>query len=67
MVSYNILIMTLQIREGLANTIPTFYNVRQLELIIELERHENLLPIKHFAEACPVLHEFKLEVCKYIN
>ncbi|KAL2936270.1 hypothetical protein RDABS01_006708 [Bienertia sinuspersici] len=56
-----LLLHTQMISEDVATAIPTFDNVRQLEFIVEIKRHQDLLPITRFAEACPLLHEFKLE------
>ncbi|XP_048491141.1 uncharacterized protein LOC125492557 isoform X2 [Beta vulgaris subsp. vulgaris] len=42
--------------------IPSFPNVKHLELRAVFTFHGNLLPLMGFAEACLLLHDLKLEI-----
>ncbi|KAL6528594.1 hypothetical protein OROMI_029239 [Orobanche minor] len=42
--------------------VPSFLNVKYLELRATLSFPTNLLPLRYFAEACPLLHHFNLQV-----
>nr|XP_021842511.1 uncharacterized protein LOC110782640 [Spinacia oleracea] len=42
--------------------IPKFDNVKQLEFRVSLRGHQNLVALRCFVEACPLLHELALEI-----